>query len=72
MNTVEETSLPRAASHFKRQKTAKMRRKEVEWTLFIATEKFTSREHQNDLQQSQKLNPDLKDPSSKQGQYEPR
>ncbi|KAK4818992.1 hypothetical protein QYF61_022823 [Mycteria americana] len=36
-----------------------------------ATEKFTSKGYQKDLQQSQKLNPDLKDPSSKQGQYEP-
>ena len=63
--------MPRAASHFKRQKTAKMRREEVEWPPFIATEKLTSRGYQKDLQQNQKLNPDLKDPSSKQGQYEP-
>lgn len=64
--------LPRADSNFIRQKPEKMRDKRgTLMILFYINSEVYKHRVSKDLQKSQKLNSDHKDPSSKQGQYEP-
>lgn len=64
MNTVKESLPTQSSLSFQKVKNSKDEEK-VEQAPCIATEKFTTGGYQKDLQQSQKLNLGLKDPSIK-------